>query len=83
MARCRQGAVRPGRGVVTGLRLPGVARRRRCVAPARSVVFRRVEGRVFDPRSRARQLDRRRWTRTATVWVDGIVLESISASEFI
>lgn len=53
MPSCRQGAVRPGRSVVTGLRLPGVARRRRCVAPVERVAFDRVDGRVCDPSSRA------------------------------
>lgn len=53
--RCSAGKER-WRGVVTGLRLPGVSRTQEktvCGTRARSVAFRRVEGRVCDPRSRA------------------------------
>lgn len=69
------------RGVVTGLRLLGVAQQETvCGTIARSVAFHRVEGRVCDPRSRAcvRQPDRKRWTpqRTGTDRGDGRVLES-------
>lgn len=49
------GALPAGSGAARAQRRDrsAVARRRRCVTPARSVVFRRVEGRLCDPRSRA------------------------------
>jgi hypothetical protein len=46
------------------------------VAPARSVAFHRVEGRVCDPKSRAAAARQERWTRTGRDRGDGILLES-------